>query len=480
MTETVPAFTQAQIRRIMFGLMLALFLASLDQTIVATALTAIATDLGGWENLSWVVSAYLIASTVTTPIYGRLSDLYGRRPVLLVSVTGFVVGALFCAAAQDMTQLILARVVQGLGGGGLRSISLAVVGDIFPPRDRGRVQGYLSSVFATASVAGPVLGGVFADYLSWHWIFLIDAPLGAAAFATTWFELRRLPRPGKRPKIDWLGALFILLSATPLLLGITAAQRSGSFLSLGAMICFALALIFLAALILQERAAVEPMLPPRLFGAREFVLGNAVTCIASMANIGLVIHIPLAFQLVAGLSTKAAGLRMIAITIGSVSGSFIGGQLVARLGRYRFIPVTGATVAAVMCFTIAGFGLGHSLAFDLGATLLLGLSFGAGYAPMTVAIQNALEPRDGGIGVACMMFFRLLGGAFGVATLSALLFDRLREAVPGSLAGHDLLQAASPSALESAFSAVFVAAGLAMLVNLGCALSLKDLPLRGR
>lgn len=479
MTETAPAFTPPQIRRIMLGLMLALFLASLDQSIVATALTTIARDLGGWEALSWVVSAYLIASTVTTPIYGRLSDLYGRRPVLLAAVAGFVFGALLCAAAQDMTQLILARVVQGLGGGGLRSVSIAVVGDIFPPRERGKVQGYLSSVFAAASVGGPVLGGLFSEHLSWHWIFLIDAPLGALAFAMTWFQLARLPRPPARPRIDWLGALFILLAATPLLLGISAAQRTGSFLSPWALGCFALSGLFLVALVQQEKAAAEPMLPPRLFRSREFVLANAVTCTASMANIGLVIHIPLAFQLVAGLSAGDAGLRMIALTIGSVSGSFAGGQLVARLGRYRFIPLTGAALAAMMCFLIAQVGLGHRLGFDLGATLLLGLAFGTSFAPMTVAVQNALEPRDGGIGVACMFFFRLLGGAFGVAALSALLFDRLREANPGA-AGRALLEQASPAALEGAFAAVFVAAGVAMLVNLGCALALQDLPLRGR
>ena len=480
MTETAPAFTRQQIRSIMGGLMLALFLSSLDQTIVATALSSIATDLGGWEKLSWVVSAYLIASTVTTPIYGRLSDLYGRRPVLLVSVAGFVFGALLCAAAQDMTQLILARVVQGLGGGGLRSVSLAVVGDIFAPRERAKVQGYLSSVFASASIGGPILGGLFSDYLSWHWIFLIDAPLGAAAFALTYFQLRRLPKPTRRPVIDWLGALFILLSATPFLFGISAAQRDGSFLSPLALGCFLAGLVFLVLLIKTERVAPEPMLPPRLFRNREFVLSNTITCLASVANIGLVIHIPLAFQLMAGLSAKDAGLRMIAITIGSVTGSFIGGQLVGRLGRYRFAPIIGAAIAATMCFVIAAVGLGHNLAFDMGATLLLGLAFGGSFAPMTVAIQNAVDPRDGGIGVACMMFFRLLGGAFGVAALSALLFNRLQAAVPGGLTGRALLDAAGPQALAGAFSAVFIAAGLVMLVNLAAAVSLKGLPLRTR
>ena len=199
-TETEPArFSHAQIRTIMLGVTLALFLASLDQTIVATALPAIAQDLGGWDDIAWVVTAYLIASTVTTPIYGRLSDLFGRRPVLLVSVGIFVTGAMLAALAPSMGWLIAARIVQGLGGGGLRSVAIAVVSDILPPRERGRYQGYLSTTFATANVVGPVLGGVLSDSLSWHWIFWINLPLGALAFSMTWYQLRRLPQPTRKP-----------------------------------------------------------------------------------------------------------------------------------------------------------------------------------------------------------------------------------------------------------------------------------------
>ena len=478
MPDTPPAppsytlFSPAEVRSIVLGLMLALFLSSLDQTIVATALSSIAGDLGGFELMPWVVSAYLIASTVTTPIYGRLSDLYGRRPVLLVSVTIFVLGAVLSALAPTMLALIAARVVQGLGGGGLRAISLAVVGDILPPRERGRVQGYLSATFATANITGPLLGGLFVEYLSWHWIFWVNLPLGAAAFATTWFQLRRLPLPGKRPKIDWLGALLILLSCTPLLLGITFVQRANSWTAPEALGCFGLGLVFLVALIAQERAVSQPMLPLQLFRSPVFTMGIIVTALSSMVMMALVILVPLDYQMSAGLSAKDAGLRMIAMTLGSVTGSFLAGQAVSRTGRYRPFAVLGAAVATTMCLVIAVIGLGHSLLLDTAVTLLLGLSFGCQFSPMTVTIQNAVEARDGGIAVSCMMFFRLMGGAFGVALLSSLLISHLPD---GAMAGG-----APPEVLRAAFSTVFLgAAGIAGLC-LVAALCLKEIPLRGR
>ena len=293
-----------------------------------------------------MVSAYLITSTVTTPIYGRLSDLYGRRPVLLVWVSIFVAGAVLAALAPTMLALIAARVVQGLGGGGLRAISLAVVGDILPPRERGRVQGYLSATFATADLVGELLGGLFVEYLSWHWIFWINLPLGAAAFATTFFQLRRLPLPGRRPKIDWLGALLILLSCTPLLLGITFVQRAASWTAPEALGYFALGLAFLVALIAQERLASQPMLPLQLFRSPVFSVGILVTSLSSMVMMALVILVPLDYQLVAGLSPKDSGLRIIAMTLGSVTGSFLAGQAVSATGRYRPFAVLGAAVAA--------------------------------------------------------------------------------------------------------------------------------------
>jgi EmrB/QacA subfamily drug resistance transporter len=467
--ETHTRFSPGEVRSIVAGLMLALFLSSLDQTIVATALSAIARDLGGWELMPWVVSAYLIATTVSTPIYGRLSDFYGRRPVLLVSISLFVLGAMLSALANSMALLILTRIVQGLGGGGLRAISLAVVGDILPPRERGRVQGYLSSAFAVANISGPVLGGFFVDALSWHWIFWINLPLGAAAFLATWFQLRRLPRPGRPARIDWLGALLIVLACTPVLIGITLVQRNGDWLSPAAWGCFALGGVGLVALILQERAVSQPMLPLHLFRNDIFRTAICITALASMVMMALVVLVPLCYQLVAGLSAKQAGARMIALTLGNVAGSYFAGQALTRWGRYRVLPLIGTSTAIVMCLLIAWLGLGRSLVQDTLVTLALGLAFGCQFSPITATIQNAVDPREGGIAVACMMFFRLMAGAFGVALLSALLLGRLPPD-----------QHPDPAVAWAAFRLVFLAAaGIAALCFLA-ALRLREIPLRGR
>jgi multidrug resistance protein len=218
--EQERSFTPGEIRSVMSGLLLAMFLGSLDQTIVATTLSTMARELDGWAIMSWVVSGYMITATTTTPIYGRLSDQFGRRPLLLIAIVLFVVSSVLCALAQTMPELVIARFIQGLGGGGLRSVSMAVVADIIPPRERGRYQGYFSCTFALATVFGPVLGGFFAQYLSWHWIFWINIPFGLAALALSNRQLKRLRRPTGRRKIDWLGALLILMGSTPLLYGL--------------------------------------------------------------------------------------------------------------------------------------------------------------------------------------------------------------------------------------------------------------------
>lgn len=478
--DAIPAFGARERQGIVAGLTLALFLSSLDQTIVATALSSIAGDLGGWQAMPWVVSSYLIASTVVTPIYGRLSDLYGRRPLLMASVALFVVGAALCAAAQTMGWLIAARILQGLGGGGLRAVALAVVGDLYPPRERGKVQGYLSATFATANIIGPVLGGLFVEYLSWRWIFWVNLPLGAAAFGATWFQLRRLPRPGKRPRIDWPGAALIVLSCTPVLLAISEVQQGAAWLSAEVLGLTVLGLGFLGALILQERTAPQPMLPLHLFSNRIFSVAIAVSGLSSMVMMSLTILVPLSYQLASGLGAKEAGLRMIAMTLGSVSGSFLAGQAVARTGRYRFLALLGTSVATLMCLVIAAIGLGHSLLLDTVVTLVMGLAFGCQFSPMTVTIQNAVDPRDGGVAVACMFFFRLMGGAFGVAVLSALLLGRLgSEGGLGALRDRMASGAAVPGATE-AFSLVFLAAAGIGTLSFLLALALREIPLRGR
>jgi EmrB/QacA subfamily drug resistance transporter len=496
-----PSFSPSEIATIMSGLMLALFLASLDQTIVATSLSTMARDLDGWQLMPWVVSAYLITSTTTTPIYGRLSDLYGRRPVLLVAISLFVGASVLCALAQSMPQLIGARLIQGLGGGGLRSVSQAIVADIVPPRERGRYQGYFTSTFAVSSTLGPVLGGFFADYLSWHWIFWINIPLGFLAIALSYRNLKRLRVPSQKPVIDWLGAVLILASATPLLIGVGRVEQAGGWISPGVLGPIALGLICVVGLILWERVAPEPMLPLRLFANATFSLASAASFLTAMVMIGLIIIVPIGYELVAGISANQAGIRLIPITAGTALGSFIAGQLVSRTGRYRIFPIIGASAMTLVCATLAYVGIGRSPPLDLTATTILGLSFGFQMSPMTITVQNALDRRDIGVGMSCMMFFRLMGGAFGVALLSSVLISGLNAgalAIPGhEVLGQDpgialfhldersghltpALLLALAAVIQRAFSHLFLVTAVISALSVICCLRLKEVPLRGR
>jgi len=493
------AFSRNEIVSVLSGLMLAMFLAGLDQTIVATSLSTMARDLQGWALMSWVVTAYLVASTVTTPIYGRLSDIYGRRPVLLASIGLFVAASVLCALSQTMLQLIGARLLQGIGGGGLRSVSQAAIADIIPPRERGKYQGYFSSVMAISNVLGPVLGGFFADYLSWHWIFWINVPFGVLAIVLCDRNMRRLPLPRRRGRIDWIGALLIIAATTPILLGLSNVESAGAWLRPSVLLPVLIGGALTAALLVWEREARAPMIPLRLFLNRIFSVASFITFTMSMVMIAMIILVPLAFELMGGLAPNQAGLRLIPMTGGTVVGSYIAGQLVTRTGRYRVYPIAGAGVMTLMCAGMALFGLGRSIVVDTALTAGLGLSFGFQLSPVIVPVQNALALEDTGIGLAVVMFFRLIGGAFGVALLTALLVSQLNAAVLG-IPGHEALGVESGLALmrmdlegrsssavaglgpavRSAFDFVFYCAAAISAVTFFGSLGLKEIPLRGR
>ncbi|HEX3952863.1 MAG TPA: MDR family MFS transporter [Stellaceae bacterium] len=495
----LPQFSKREILSILFGLMLAMFLASLDQTVVATSLSTMANDLNGWALMSWVVSAYLVASTVTTPIYGRLSDIYGRRVILLIAIGLFVGASVLCALSQTMPQLIAARVLQGIGGGGLRSVAQAAIADVIAPRERGKYQGYFSSVMAVSNVLGPVLGGFFADYLSWHWIFWINIPFGMLAIALVNRNLRRLPKISRRAHIDWLGAVLIIGAATPLLLAMSNVEGAGGWLRWQVLLPLGIGVVFLGLLLVWERETRSPMIPLRLFGNRIFTVAGIISFTMSMVMIALIILVPLAFELVGGLSPDRAGARLIPMTGGTVLGSFIAGQLVTRTGRYRIYPIMGAGAMTLACVAIALVGLGRSIILDTAMTAVLGLSFGFQLSPVIVPVQNALALEDTGIGLATNMFFRLMGGAFGVALLSAVLMAELNAGAL-QVPGHEVLGAqpglalfhmelggkvapgllaAMSAAMRTAFAHVFLYAGLISAVTFGAALALKEIPLRG-
>ncbi|HTV46012.1 MAG TPA: MDR family MFS transporter [Stellaceae bacterium] len=496
--STTLSLTRSEIVSVLSGLMLAMFLASLDQTIVATSLSAMAQDLNGWALISWVVSAYLVASTVTTPIYGRLSDLYGRRPILMVSIALFVAASVLCASAHTMLELIGARLLQGVGGGGLRSVSQAAIADVIPPRERGKYQGYFSSVMAISNLLGPVLGGFFAEDLSWPWIFWINLPFGALALVLCNRNLRRLPRPRRKPVIDWLGAALIIASATPILIGVSGVEAAGGWGRIDVLVPIAIGLVLLGLLVVREREAAEPMIPLRLFANRIFAIGSLAAFATSMVMIALIILVPLDFELVSGLAADQAGIRLMPMTGGTVLGSFIAGQLVTRSGHYRPYPVLGAAAMTLLCVVIALYGLGRGLISDTVLTAGLGLAFGFQLSPIVVAVQNALEFEDTGIGLSVLMFFRLIGGALGVALLTALLVGAL-DAGALALPGHHVFGAdpgiallhlaqAHPAGrprvagldrvMRAAFAQVFFsAAAISALATLG-SLGLKEIPLR--
>ena len=498
--STVPAFSRREIVSILSGLILAMFLASLDQTIVATSLSTMASDLNGWRLMSWVVSAYLVASTVTTPIYGRLSDLYGRRPILSIAIASFVGASVLCALSQTMPQLIGARILQGVGGGGLRSVAQAAIADVIPPRERGRYQGYFSSVMAVSNVLGPVLGGFFADYLSWHWIFWINLPFGAAALFLCNRNLRRLPRPRRKPVIDCLGAALIVASTTPILIALGRAEAAASWRTAGVLLPLGLGLLFLIGLIVWESEARDPIIPLRLFGNRIFAVANVITFAMSMVMIAMIILVPLEFELAAGMSPNEAGIRLIPMTGGTVLGSFVTGQLVSRTGHYRVFPILGAAVMTILCAAIAVTGLGRSWPLDSLLTALLGISFGLQLPSVVVPVQNALDLADAGIGLSVVMFFRLIGGAFGVALLTALLVGDLNAGAL-TVPGHDVLgpnpgiallhldhqEEAGPAliaglqhAVRAAFGRVFWYATAISAFTTLASLALREIPLRSR
>lgn len=493
--KTAPAMTEPKetglktgtpknIAPIMFGLMLSLFLANLDQTIIATCLSAIAHDLSGWELLPWVISAYLVTSTATTPIYGRLSDLYGRRPVLLTSIAIFILASALCALANTMPLLIAARVLQGIGGGGLRSITQVVIADIIPPRNRGKYQGYMSTTFLISTALGPVLGGFFAEHLSWQWAFWINLPLGAIAFVVINKQLRSLKTPTKRQSIDWAGAFLILAAAVPLMFGISQVEETGGWLNHAVLVPILLGLVATAALIFVELRSASPMLPMRLFSNKVFTLGNVALFAPSMVMTALIVILPLYYQIVLKRPADEAGLQLIALTGGMAVGSFIVGSAIAKFGRAKIFPIVGGLVAAIVCLLIARDGLGRSIMFDVVCTTLLGMAIGWQINPLLVIVQNGLEIRDIGTGVSGMTFFRSLAGAFGVAMFSTYLIASLGAGamrVPGHEKlgvnpGIGLLRgdtaglfdpaqlAAFHMVLENAFSSVFVLSAVLFLV----------------
>jgi EmrB/QacA subfamily drug resistance transporter len=427
------------------GLMLALTLAALDQNIVSTALPRIVSDLGGLAHLSWVVTAFMVTSTVSTPLYGKLSDMYGRKPLFFTAIIIFLVGSVLCGMAYTMFQLILFRAIQGLGAGGLITLAQTTVGDLIVPRERGKYQGIFGAVFATCSVAGPLLGGFITDALSWRWIFYVNLPVGAAALFLIAIGLRTHSNVVKH-RIDYTGAAFLTSGTVCLLLLLSWGGSVYPWLSPVILVLAAVAALFYGLLIGQEKRAEEPILPPHLFTNRVFVVAVTVIGLNAMALFGSLVFLPLFFQVVLGASASRAGLMMAPMMGGVIVASVTGGRLVSISGRYKIFPVIGLIVSTC-CFLALAYSAYASAPTWAVETALIGLGAGLGLVMpnLTVAIQNSVERHDLGVATSVSGFIRSLGGAVGVAAAGTVVAVRLRQLLPAewtekSSSGSSLLE----------------------------------------
>jgi len=432
-------FTHRQILTILSGLMMGMFLAALDQTIVATSVRTIADDLQGFSVLAWVTTAYLITSTIATPLYGKLSDLYGRKPFFMAAISIFIVGSMLCGISTSMYQLAAFRAVQGLGAGGLMSMALAIIGDIVPPRERAKYQGYFLAVFGTSSVLGPVLGGLLAGQSSilgvtgWRWVFYINVPLGILALAVVWRVLN-LPLHRREAKVDWWGATLLTIGLVPLLI-IAEQGRTWGWDSPRALLCFAVGAVGVLAFILAEvRMGDEALIPMRFFRNRLFALCIAVSVIAGAAMFGGISLLPQYLQVVKGSSPTLAGYQTLPLVGGLMIASIFSGQLISKTGRYKVFPIVGTALMTISMFVF------HYVHADtpLWQTMIVmgtfGLGLGCMMQPLTLAIQNAMPPRDMGVSTAAATFFRQIGATLGVAIFLSMLFTQLTPKTGEALA----------------------------------------------
>ncbi|WP_426514421.1 DHA2 family efflux MFS transporter permease subunit [Dactylosporangium sp. McL0621] len=444
MSTTAPAaagedteLTHRQIVTILVGLMMAMFLAALDQTIVSTAMRTIADDLGGFSLQAWATTAFLITSTISTPLYGKLSDIYGRKPFILFSIGIFIVGSVLCGIATSIYELAAFRAVQGIGAGGLFSLAFAIIGDVVPPRERAKYQGYFLAVFGTSSVLGPVLGGFFAGadkivgITGWRWIFYINVPIAAAAFFVV-MRFLHIPHRRQDHRIDWPGAVALIVCLVPLL---TVAEqgREWGWGSGRSLLCYGIGALGLVLFLLAEAAYKdEALLPMRLFKGRTFSVASIASFILGMAMFGGLLTLPLYLQIVKGATPTKAGLMLLPLVLGIMTGSIVSGQTIARTGRYRLFPIVGSVLMLAALGLFSQIGADTPLWRTMLIMALMGLGLGGNMQPVITAVQNAANPREIGVATSTVTFFRSMGGTLGAAVFLSVLFSLLPDKIKGA------------------------------------------------
>jgi EmrB/QacA subfamily drug resistance transporter len=468
-------YSHRQIMLIMSGLMMGMLLAALDQTIVSTALTRISEDFHRLDLYGWVVTSYLLTSTASTPLYGKISDQFGRKRIFQFAIIVFLVGSVLSGASQNMYQLIIFRGVQGVGAGGLMTLAMAIMGDIISPRQRGRYQGYFGAVFAFASIIGPLLGGFLVDQASWRWVFYVNIPVGAAALVVV-NRVLRLEDTRRQSKIDIVGSVLVVSGVSLFLVGVQMAGGAAKLTP--AAYAYALAgLVLVVFFIWWEKRAPEPIIPLFLFNNRVFVVTNILGFITGTVMFGALIFLPLYFQTVRHLTPTQSGFRLLPMLAGMLLASISSGRIISRIGRYKGFVVAGTTILAVALALMTRISISSSVWTISGMLFLVGLGMGCFMQTLVLAVQNALPRRFMGVGTASVTFFRTLGGAIGAAVLGAILVLLERHDGPHYVALYGPVRGAAESFTHAMDTAFLFALPLAV-VSIALSFMLPEVHLR--